>query len=641
MSDIASPIPQDDQILEECYALERVGKIGQALRQARDALAAARSNGGAEPHAAALACLAYMHNRLGHHARAQELAAEALAVAESLSVARARALKTLGDCAHEQGDLTGAEQRYFQAIDQARQLDLAYILHRCLHSLSACVYLPRGQFELAFAADAESLALAEREGLYDELWLPLLTMAGARWLTGDAETALALSARLREHAPPNSLAEGYYYCLRGDIALGNDDPREALEWFTSARGLAELLGDPGLHVELRVGLSRCHLLLGEAANAHEWANDAVRMAQHEGQDLQGLALVERGRAAWQLADLPAAEEDLQAAIALFVGMSARYDLARAQLLLSGLLYQQHRAEAEAVWIEAVTHIVAGGYGFLLERERSLALPLLSAFLNSPADEVAVASRRLLEQLASTPPLPLRIRTLGAFAVQQGRLALAESGWQRRAGELFRLLLISPGRSLPREQIIAALWPQSPPGTATDLFHRATSALRRALEADLPDKFPSRYLSVSQGCVTLLLPPGTWVDFEAFQTSIQAQNWSAALEIYRGDLYPTDLYADWAAAPRERLRQQALRAALALARQLAATGEDQGALAASLRALDLEPWQEEATLLAMQACVRLKDRLRAIRLYRRLADSLAEELGIEPQAELQRLYHSLL
>jgi DNA-binding SARP family transcriptional activator len=636
-----TPFP-DECSLDDCYALERAGKIGRAVRQAQAALAAARADGRAEAQAAALACLAYMHNRLGHREQAQGLASEALSLAAPLSETRARALRTLGDCAHEQGDLAGAEQHYFQAIDQARQLDLIYILHRCLHSLSACVYLPRGQFELAYAADAESLALAEREGFDEELWLPLLTMSWARCLAGDREAALALADRMRAHAPPDSLAEGYHCCLRGDLALGDDDPEAALEWYGRARGMAERVGEPGLHVELRLGLSRCDLLLGEPASAYEWADDALQMAQRgEGQDLQGSALLERGRAAWQLGHLAAAEGDIEAAIRLFAAMSARYDLARAHLLLAALLYQQHRPEAESAWLRAASEVAGGGYGFLLERERALALPLLSVFLGSPAAEVAAASRRLRVQLERTPPAPLHITTLGVFAVRQGRLALGENGWQRRAGELFRLLLISPGTSLAREQVMAALWPNSPPGAVTDLFHRATSVLRRALEPDLPEKFLSRYLDVGQGSVTLRLPPGAWVDHEAFQGHVQAREWAAALALYRGDLYPTDLYADWATPLRERLRQQALHAALSLAREQASLGDSQGTLAASRRALEIEPWQEEATLLAMQACAHLHDRLAAIRLYRRLAASLAEELGIEPQAELQRFYRSLL
>jgi DNA-binding SARP family transcriptional activator len=54
---------------------------------------------------------------------------------------------------------------------------------------------------------------------------------------------------------------------------------------------------------------------------------------------------------------------------------------------------------------------------------------------------------------------LRVWTLGRFAVQQGARRIDERAWhQRRAGELFRLLLVAPDYSLGREQVLEALWP---------------------------------------------------------------------------------------------------------------------------------------------------------------------------------------
>lgn len=629
-------------LIENSYNAERSGNIGLALQQAQEALLHARSAGQDESLAQALTCLAYMYDRLGHHDQARDLAEQALAYAAPVCETRARALKTLGDCAHERGDLTAAEQYYHQAIDLARQLGLTYILHRCLHSLSACVYMPRGQFELAMAADGESIDLAEGSGFLDEIWLPLLTLSWTLWLTGDCQRALEVAVRMSQHSPPKSLAEGYYCCLRGDIAQDSSEPEEALTWYEKARHLAELLGEPGLNTELRMGLSRYHRTFGNSSAAYQWADDALTVAcRGESYDLQGLALLERAQAAWKLVDLQSTRHDLEAAIAALAGLPANHSLAHAYLLLAGLLYQQRLEGAEEAWLEAMNRIVLGNYGFLFERERGIALPMLNAYLNSSSGKMKDVARRVLNYLKNVPPPVLYITTLGRFTVRQGQISLPDSTWQRRAGELFRLLLISPGRILLREQVMAALWPDSTPETAADLFYRATSALRRALEADLPEKFSSRYLDVSQGSISLLLPAGSWVDFQAFQVHVAAGEWQAALELYHGDLFPGDLYADWAVGLRETLKQQALLAALALARDKTSAGEEDLVLAACHRALEIEPWQEEAALLAMQAYVRSNDRIAAIRIYRQLARSLQEELGIKPRLELQQLYRSLL
>jgi DNA-binding SARP family transcriptional activator len=217
----------------------------------------------------------------------------------------------------------------------------------------------------------------------------------------------------------------------------------------------------------------------------------------------------------------------------------------------------------------------------------------------------------------------------------------QSAWhQRRAGELFRLLLLTPQHTLSRDQIIDALWPDKSIRQALPLFHRATSQLRRVLEPDLPDKFPSRYLEVDKGRVTLHLPLGSSIDFEAFEQHVCDERWAAALDVYRGELCPDDRYADWAAAPRERFMQLHLRVLSIQARLELNAGAPEKAIDLCRHALSIEPWQEQAALIGMQACLALNDRAGAIRLYRDFERTLGEDLGIAPQPELQTLYRQL-
>lgn len=189
-------------------------------------------------------------------------------------------------------------------------------------------------------------------------------------------------------------------------------------------------------------------------------------------------------------------------------------------------------------------------------------------------------------------------------------------------------------------MIEALWPDKAPNAAQPLFHHATSALRRALEPDLPDKFPSRYLEVEGGRVALRLPSDSQVDFEAFEQHVRQHRWQDAVARYAGELFPDDRYADWAAASRERLAQRFVEAALALAREALAAGDPHAALAAAHRVLAIEPWHENAVLVGMRACQALSDRTAALRLYHNLERALRQDLGIAPQADLRTLYESL-
>ncbi len=601
-------------LIAKSYALEQAGDVSTALKAAKQAAALARSSGGGENLAAALVCVAFCQYHLGHFDQAHTQAGEALSIAHPDSQTSAEALRVLGNCTHETGDLAAAEGYYHRAIDIARSQGYHNVLQSCLHSLSACVYLPRGQFELALAADKEALHLALELGLRELAWFPLEIMGWIYWLRGQRELAVATVGKMGNFVQPGSMAEGYYLCLCADLAMDGENPGSACELLARARSIAEIIGDPGLNAEVRLSLSRCQRAIGSAPAARTWAEDALATAQRAGSsDLQGWALIERALAAWDLGDTTRVEVDLKNAVDILTPTQANYDLARIRFYLAALYHQQARPEAETAWLDAVARITNGGYAFLLERERGRAFPLLAYYLNSRDTQVAELSNQLLERLANVPPPPLVIETMGRFAAHQRGQAIPDQAWrQRKAGELFRLLLISPRRSALRDQVIEALWPDKPPAVAQTLFHQATSSLRKALEPDLPEKFPSRYLWVDRGEISLQLPEGSQVDYEHFETHFQNQEWEVALECYRGDLFPGDVYADWAAEPRERLKQTAVRAALAVARDAIQAGSYEKAISACQRALALEPWQEEAVLLGMQACVAQNDRAGAIR-----------------------------
>ncbi|MCX7706868.1 MAG: tetratricopeptide repeat protein [Anaerolineae bacterium] len=630
-------------LIEESLALERSGEIAAALRKAREALERARALGEPEAIAAALTCLGFLQFRIGAYDEARGLARDALIRAPGDSQACADALLLLGMCATETNDLATGEEYYRRAIQLSRQLGYDRALLRGLHNMAAAIYMPRGQFELALAADAEALRLAYDRGMPELAPPPLIMRAWVYWLSGRRERAYATVEELERIAGPGSMAKGYAWCIRANLALDEGFPEKAQPLYAHARSIAEATGAPDLNINVRLGLSRFARATGDAATAHAWANDAFTLASRVGYcHFQGLALVERGRAAWARGDCTAAEADFREAITIMTPLGVEFDLARATLLLAALLHAQERRETAAVWADAAQRIAQGGYAFLLEQERALAFPLVAACLGSPDPEIKALSTTLLAHLARVPPPPLRVFTLGRFEVWQGTRRIEKHAWsRRRAGELFRLLLISPRRSLFREQVFEALWPEKEPEAAQECLHQATSALRRALEPDLPDRFPSRYLKVEEGVVTLQLPPGSWIDFEAFEQHIRAKEWENALALFEGEPFPDDRYADWAAIPCRRLRECFLEALLAVAQAHLNAGRPHEALEACRRVLAVDAWQEEAVRLGMLACLALNDRAGALRLYRDLERTLHEDLDVAPQAELRKLYHNLL
>ncbi|MGI6250409.1 MAG: BTAD domain-containing putative transcriptional regulator [Anaerolineaceae bacterium] len=631
------------RLIEESRALERGGRIPAAIHRAVRARQLAQAGNDTESEATALNALAYAHIRLGHYPQAVAFSQEALALAGPESRARAEALLNINICASETNDLDTGEKYLLQAIDLARQIGDERSLVRGLHSISCGIYMPRGQFALSLAADEEAANIIRFSGLMELMWGPILTMSWVYWLTGQYRLAAVRLDELRAILLPNSLADGYWHYIHGNLAIESGDFETARSMLQKTRTIAESNGITENLFLAHLGMSRLSRLLNDAPAALGWANEAYRLMERTGYEhLQAQALIEHSRAAWTLGDLPAAEADLRSAINLLTPQRLAFDLAIATLLLAALLNQQNHPQAPALWQEAAARLTQGGFVFLVDRERALTFPLIVQGLKSPDKSVVAASNSLLKHLYRVPPPPLEITTLGGWRLKAGGHSIdPRSLRQRRAGELLGLLLISPGRLLLIDQIIDTLWPEKDFNAAQSLLHQATSTLRRALEPDLPEKFSSRYLRVDDGSITLVLPPDSQVDYETFLSHIRRADWDAALACHPGEFLPEYRYADWAEAHRRWLAQDYQRALLAKARIWLSEKQFLPALDACRKLLAAEPWQEQAALLGMQACIGLGDTAGALRLYRTLEKALHTDLGVEPQPELQTLYCSLL
>lgn len=632
----------DEALAVECTSAD----IAASLRLARRAQALADESGQPTAMAAARVAVARYRFRLGQYAQARGLAQQALDLTtppdDGNSIVHADAMLMVGMCASETAPLDDAEQILLQASDLAREIGHPVLRLRTLQNL-ADLYGLRGRFSLALAAADEALKVARQHELREWLHFPLLTLALYSQVTRQVFRSRAMLDELRQVTSPESVGGAYLNYIGALLDMDEGCLETVPEGLKRAHTIAERTGDPGLNVEVRLGMCRYHRLLGDLAEAWEWADDALGVARRSGYAIREAdSLQECGRVNWLQGDFAAAEADLQRATEIYTLNHAAFGRTSASLLLAALLDHHKHPEAPAAWLDCVRLIRTHEYYFLLERERALAYPLIASSLANPDPAVAQAGANLLEHLKRVPPPPLKVRTLGGWRIQAGARTVEKNDLRRRrAGELLGLLLISPGRTLSYDQVAEALWPDKDPDTAQALFHHATSILRRAFESDLPEKFPSRYLEVVDGQAALRLPPASTVDFEVFAAHCRRQEWEAAVTIYGGEFLPEYRYAEWSILHRQSLAQDAQRALLAVAEAQQAQGHYTEALDACRRALALEPWLERAVYIGMQACLGLGDRPGALRLYKTLEKILRDELGVEPQAEIQALYRTLL
>jgi predicted ATPase/DNA-binding SARP family transcriptional activator len=257
-----------------------------------------------------------------------------------------------------------------------------------------------------------------------------------------------------------------------------------------------------------------------------------------------------------------------------------------------------------------------------------------------------------EPSAAAPVIPpgrsgLRVRTLGGFALWRDNQQIAVERWERQQiGALLKWLLGAPGQRLTRDEVSERFWSESDPQRGRANLRVLVHRLRRVLGDQAGGasvvQVEGEVLTLRQGSAA-----AEWLDAEGFvragRAALAGQDAAAcraALARYTGDYLPDDAYAEWAVERREQLRQLRHALLLHLAALCAASGAREEAEGSLRAVLADDRCQEEAALALMRLCAATGRRGQALRVYRRLAEALREDLGLAPEAATQALARSL-
>src|SRR5262245_27728917 len=211
-----------------------------------------------------------------------------------------------------------------------------------------------------------------------------------------------------------------------------------------------------------------------------------------------------------------------------------------------------------------------------------------------------------------PMREVDVRLLGRFEVAVDTRPVPAHAWgHRRAEDLVKLLALSPGHRLTRDQVVEALWPRLSATAGVANLHKAAHYARRALGW-------AEAIVLRRGVVELA--PGHRVE-----TDVERLEAGGGRDGEVAELLPDDRYEEWTAAHRDRLAE--FRTA-ALRRQ--GRWED---------LLRIDPADEEISRVVMREHAAVGDRAAAARRYRRLRDALAQ-LGLTPSEESLALYREI-
>jgi DNA-binding SARP family transcriptional activator len=251
---------------------------------------------------------------------------------------------------------------------------------------------------------------------------------------------------------------------------------------------------------------------------------------------------------------------------------------------------------------------------------------------------------------------LKVRLLGPFRVWRNDQLVAPEEWPtRKTRSLLKILLTERGHVVPKERLMELLWPDLLPRSAANSLRVGICRLRRVLEPELTQACDATFILTHPQGYIFQVTAHCWIDADAFQEAVaKGQRWErrgewaaaiaayrAAAELYRGDYLEEDLYVDWAAGPRDQLREVYLDLLGRLAECHAQRGQYRRALAVCQRILALERVRESVYRQVMVYHCRLGQRDQAIRAFERCQLLLAEELGVDPASQTVALHKLVL
>jgi len=254
-------------------------------------------------------------------------------------------------------------------------------------------------------------------------------------------------------------------------------------------------------------------------------------------------------------------------------------------------------------------------------------------------------------MGSSDRAELRIKTLGMFEVCVGGIPIPEGAWPRhKTNALLRVLLTEPGSAFTVDQLTEALWPEASPGSGSANVRARVSELRRVLEPERKRGTRSAYIKRIGDGYTFVADPSVQLDTIQFEQGIaSAENladdgswenaihkYEKALELYRGEFLSEDRYADWAEAPRNRIRETHLGAIGRLAACYAQIGRFRQAISCSRRVLSIQPYRESAIRQLMEYQDAYGQRAQALETFQEGVRSLQDYLGVEPAEETTKL-----
>jgi DNA-binding SARP family transcriptional activator len=311
---------------------------------------------------------------------------------------------------------------------------------------------------------------------------------------------------------------------------------------------------------------------------------------------------------------------------------------------ANLALVQAQIGAESLHLDTLPPPALHGDSVLIDLPASASklAPALSNNTSSEADGASSAS------VATNVPT-LTVHMLGPFRAALNDRSI-ESWPSGRGRAVFKYLLAHRDRTLPRDVLMDAFWPDAGPEAARNSLNVALHGLRQALRA--ADDVP--VVIFQDGAYRLHPDLHLWLDSDEFerrvaagrrfeatgQIAAAAAEYEVATGLYQGDFMADDPYDEWPVITRERLRIAYLDTLDRLSQIYFSQGQYGSCANLCQLMLTQDNCREDSHCRLMRCYSRQGQYHLALRQYQICVKALRDELDVDPSPNTTQLYERI-
>jgi ATP/maltotriose-dependent transcriptional regulator MalT/DNA-binding SARP family transcriptional activator len=641
------------------------GEYEAARSLFRRAASLLQQQGDKEGEAEARHSLATLARRQGDYPQAFAYLDRSVELTSESSSVRIKCGNTRGLCLVALGQWTAAEREFRSALQSAEEANDERYIRLITHNLGLPAMM-RGDFGEALRWLRRMLRDGNERPMPQEATAHL-NMARCYLYFGDLDACEQNLDKAIERCQLFNLVAsragafetyGNLYRERGDFEKAN-------EYYERAARTYDEAGINLARTELLEERALLSMQIGDLSAARAQIDRLIAARPPEKEEIGfHTALLASGRIRLAQGMHDSAIQELTTALEYFHSRTLYYYEAQASLAVAVCEFKLDREPQMVEHLRrAVDLAVRYDYEYWLKREMAANLELFSreeATELLPADwraqsiGVQAPSVPVTIQLTTRPVTDLTVNMLGPVEIfrDRSRRPAVDAWTTRRARDIFCFIASRRHRRASKDSIIDTFWGETDPDVVEKNFHPTVSHIRKALNSNQPLK--QNFLLYREGDYQLNAEFSYQIDTEEFdQLLAEGENarrarqfdecikaYGQAVALYRGE-FMQGSYEPWVEEQRTYYREQYLHLLEALAGVAQKTGEWTRSMQLAQQILHEDPFKEDIHCLLMRAHVALGNRGAAREQFETLRRLLEKELGVEPGAEIRKVYRELV